>query len=127
MKQFNECLQSKILHTHHEGLGFHGMQTGATSNSDEWHNQQMKTKFVPATTDTRLSSSSSRIVTKESEKTKDPSDSNDKKQKKQLKVFRISLNHFVIVAIGTDCVIYFLALPLVVLLSICDKLFVFTH
>jgi hypothetical protein len=35
----------------------------------------MKTKFVPATKDTRLSSSSSRIVTK------DPSDSNDKKQK----------------------------------------------
>jgi hypothetical protein len=40
MKQFNECLQSKLLHTHHEGLGFHGIETGATSNLDEWHNQK---------------------------------------------------------------------------------------
>jgi hypothetical protein len=46
-KQFNESLQSKILYTHHEGLGFHG---NASISSNEHHQQ-----FVPATTETRSS------------------------------------------------------------------------
>jgi hypothetical protein len=55
-KQFNEGLQSKILHTHHEGLGFLSSEPSTTSPSDDWHHQQMKTKFVPATTKTGSSS-----------------------------------------------------------------------
>jgi len=51
-KQFNEGLQSKILHTHHEGLGFLSSEPSTHSSSDDWHHQQIKTKFVPATTKT---------------------------------------------------------------------------
>jgi hypothetical protein len=72
-KQFNEGLQSKILHTHHEGLGFQGSET---TNSD----QQMKTKFVPATTQTR--SSSNEIVTEDLKKVKDKSTGKEEKQNK---------------------------------------------
>ncbi|CAF0932172.1 unnamed protein product [Adineta steineri] len=48
-KQFNEGLQSKILHTHHEGLGFYENETANNaSSSQDWHHQQITTKFVPA-------------------------------------------------------------------------------
>ncbi|CAF1200114.1 unnamed protein product [Adineta ricciae] len=45
-KQFNESLQSKILHTHHEGLGFHANEK-IPHNSDSI--QPTSTKFIPAT------------------------------------------------------------------------------
>ena len=48
-KQFNEGLQSKILHTHHEGLGFYNNEATSTSTFNDWHDQQYKTKFIPAT------------------------------------------------------------------------------
>ncbi|UJR35889.1 hypothetical protein I4U23_028632 [Adineta vaga] len=55
-KQFNECLQSKILHTHHEGLGFHADETSTnTSNSNDECHQELKRKFIPATTQTTSS------------------------------------------------------------------------
>jgi hypothetical protein len=71
-KQFNEGLQSKILHTHHEGLGFHGDECSTISSSDDSHHQQMKTKFVSAVTETK-SPSLHNAVSKESEKVQDKS------------------------------------------------------
>jgi hypothetical protein len=50
-KQFNEGLQSKILHTHHEGLGFYNNETSTPSISNDWHHQQLKETFVPTTTE----------------------------------------------------------------------------
>ncbi|CAF1505596.1 unnamed protein product [Rotaria magnacalcarata] len=47
-KQFNESLQSNILHTHHEGLGFQGGDISIPSSSNDCHNHPIKTKFVPA-------------------------------------------------------------------------------
>ena len=48
-KQFNEGLQSQILHTHYEGLGFHSNECQPPSTSDNPHRQS----FVRATTETR--------------------------------------------------------------------------
>lgn len=42
-KQFNEGVQSKILHTHHEGFGFHSETNGSSDHKD-------KLFFVPAST-----------------------------------------------------------------------------
>ncbi|CAF4255269.1 unnamed protein product, partial [Rotaria magnacalcarata] len=41
-KQFNEGLQAKVAHAHHEGLGFHGESTGLTSSAGDWHSQSTK-------------------------------------------------------------------------------------
>ena len=68
-KQFNESLQSKIAHTHHGGLGFHGDNTSASSSGD-WQHQVPKTKFVPA-----------KIEVNESEQTSDKQDDEEKKKK----------------------------------------------
>ena len=46
--QFNEGLQSKIAHTHHEGFGFHGDRTSPSSSSDWQQHESTKTTFVPA-------------------------------------------------------------------------------
>lgn len=45
-KRFNESLQSKILHTHHEGLGFHADEKISHSSDSI---QPASTKFIPAT------------------------------------------------------------------------------
>lgn len=42
-KQFNESVQSKILHTHHEGFGFHSETNGSADHKD-------RLIFVPAST-----------------------------------------------------------------------------
>ena len=44
-KQFNESLQSKLMHTHHGGLGF-----SEGSSSHDWHQPSKKLTFVPAAT-----------------------------------------------------------------------------
>ena len=44
-KQFNEGLQCTILHTHHEGFGFHGSHRDA----DQGSHQHLSANFVPAT------------------------------------------------------------------------------
>ncbi|CAF2480078.1 unnamed protein product [Rotaria sp. Silwood2] len=64
-KQFNEGLQSKILHTHHEGLGFQGSDISTASCSNDLHHQKAKTKFVPATTTETGSSSLKKTISKE--------------------------------------------------------------
>ncbi|CAF0753654.1 unnamed protein product [Rotaria sp. Silwood1] len=74
-KQFNEGLQSKILHTHHEGLGFHGSDISTASSSNDWHHEQVKTKFVPATTTESVPSSLNEAIPKELDNTKNKSKS----------------------------------------------------
>jgi len=44
-KQFNEGLQSKIAHTHHGGLGFHGSGNSSTTNSADWQHQSTKEMY----------------------------------------------------------------------------------
>ncbi|CAF0942015.1 unnamed protein product [Rotaria sordida] len=74
-KQFNESLQSKILYTHHEGLGFHGSDTSTASSSNDWHHQQVKTKFVLATTTETGASLLDEIIPKELQDVKNKSKS----------------------------------------------------
>jgi hypothetical protein len=78
-KQFNESLQSKITHTHHGGLGFHGDGSSASSSSD-WHNQTTKTQFVPAKTE--VGSSLDHVVIDSSKTTEDKSSDKQEKKKK---------------------------------------------
>ncbi|CAF2974190.1 unnamed protein product [Rotaria socialis] len=80
-KQFNEGLQAKITHAHHEGLGFHGESTGLTSSAGDWHSQSTKTKFVPAKTDGGSSLDHVQIEksdTKQQDKTSEKQDKNKK-------------------------------------------------
>lgn len=90
-KQFNESLQSKITHTHHIGLGFHGDNTSASSSND-WQHQLPKTKFVPAKTETgaamdhvkveeQLNDKKDKTTKSSTENTNDKVD--DKKEKKK--------------------------------------------
>ncbi|CAF1272067.1 unnamed protein product [Rotaria sordida] len=87
-KQFKEGLQSKIAHTHHEGLGFHGDNSGsASSSSGDWHHQSAKAKFVPAKTDVgssmehvEIDSNKEEEEQEEEEEEKDKSN-NDKQNK----------------------------------------------
>ncbi|CAF2775612.1 unnamed protein product [Rotaria sp. Silwood2] len=86
-KQFNEGLQSKITHTHHIGLGFHGDDSGSASNSADWHHQSTKAKFVPAKTDAEPSTEHVQIDDnkKEEEKSNDKQNKSSEKQEKKKK------------------------------------------
>jgi hypothetical protein len=77
-KQFNEGLQSKIAHTHHGGLGFHGDNSSASSSND-WQHQSTKAKFVPAKIE--VGSSMDHVKVDDTEKVDDKS--NDKQEKKK--------------------------------------------
>jgi hypothetical protein len=78
-QQFNESLQSKIAHTHHGGLGFHG-DGSSTSSTGDWQHQSTKTKFVPAKTE--VGSAMDHVIVDQTEKVEDKS-SDDKKDKKK--------------------------------------------
>ncbi|CAF4474332.1 unnamed protein product, partial [Rotaria magnacalcarata] len=88
-KQFNEGLQAKVAHAHHEGLGFHGESTGLTSSAGDWHSQSTKTKFVPAKTEVESSLDHVQIGNKEKIKeksdTKQPNKTSEKQDKKKSK------------------------------------------
>jgi hypothetical protein len=77
-QQFNESLQSKIAHTHHIGLGFHG-ESNSTSSSGDWKHEPIKTKFVPAKTE--VGASMDHVVVDEAPK--DEEKSGDKQVKKK--------------------------------------------
>ncbi|UJR10148.1 hypothetical protein I4U23_014365 [Adineta vaga] len=82
-KQFNESLQSKITHTNHGGLGFHGESSGASSSND-WQHQLTKTKFVAAKTDEGASMEHVAIeTTKKDDEEEKPSDKQEKKKKRK--------------------------------------------
>ena len=80
-QQFNESLQSKINHTHHGGLGFHGDSTSASSSGD-WQHQAPTTKFIAAKTDAGASVEHVK-VDEQNEKVADTS--NDKSEEKKKK------------------------------------------
>ncbi|CAF0819704.1 unnamed protein product [Rotaria sp. Silwood1] len=86
-KQFNEGLQSKITHTHHEGLGFHGDNSSSASSSSDWHHQSTKTKFVPAKTEVGSSMEHVQVDDnkKEEDKSNDKQNKSSEKQEKKKK------------------------------------------
>ncbi|CAF1027671.1 unnamed protein product [Adineta steineri] len=87
-RQFNESLQAKITHAHHEGLGFHdgSFKNSGASSSTDWKHQSTKLAFVPAKTEVGASMDHVVVenVEKEEEKTeKQEEKSSDKHEKKK--------------------------------------------
>lgn len=80
-KQFNEGLQSKIIHRHHGGLGFHGDTSGGASSSSDWKHESTKNKFVPAKTEDGSSLDQIHVDKKKKNDDEDKDEPNDKEKK----------------------------------------------